>query len=391
MLHKIKEQIYINCIKMKKIKLCIISHFGYPLYNYKCKSSFGGGAEVQLYLLSKELAKHKELDINVITGNCKKNLNKRELFKDITLYKILPVEKKFINYLKGFVNLFFYLIKINPDIVIQRVGGIETGLCSIYCKLLNKIFIFSIAHKVDVTKGAKKQLHKYFYLLGLRNADLIIAQNKSQIIDLENWKKKKIPNIKTIKNGYEINEFKILKKKRKYILWVGRAVKWKRPEKFIKLASKFPNEKFLMVCQKDNNNEYWKELSKKVNDFPNLELKEFIPFRRIDRFFRNSKVLINTSTYEGFPNTFLQAFKNKTPVISLNVDPDKILTTEHLGFNCHNDFNNMKIFLKLILENAELSQSYSNNAFLFVKKYHNIRDICLEWINLIKKIIRYYK
>ena len=38
-----------------------------------------------------------------------------------------------------------------------------------------------------------------------------------------------------------------------------------------------------------------------------------------------SKILINTSSFEGFPNTFVQAWANGVPVISLKVDPDNII------------------------------------------------------------------
>ncbi|KKK62284.1 hypothetical protein LCGC14_3005850, partial [marine sediment metagenome] len=54
----------------KSLKICFISHFGYPLYNPQCEDYSGiGGSEVQLYLLSKEFSKKNNTKIYVITGN----------------------------------------------------------------------------------------------------------------------------------------------------------------------------------------------------------------------------------------------------------------------------------------------------------------------------------
>ena len=39
----------------------------------------------------------------------------------------------------------------------------------------------------------------------------------------------------------------------------------------------------------------------------NLELYEDVPWNKIDTYFSNARVFVNTSTHEGFPNTFVQA------------------------------------------------------------------------------------
>jgi len=369
---------------MKKIKLCIISHFGYPLYNKECKALFGGGAEVQLYLLSKEFAKEDYLDVNILNGEFNSAKSTIEIFENIKIYKVLPIKRKFINYPIALFKFFKFLKIINPDIIIQRAAGVITGLSALFSFLFKKKFIYSISSKSNVDGSAVKGILGKIYMFGLNRASYIIAQNNEQVKLINRLKKLSGKNIKVINSGYEIEDKKI--KNKNFILWVGRAIQLKQPEKFINLANKFPKEKFLMICYKDYDEDYWKKIYTKSLNIPNLKFFNFIPFHNIDTYFQESKIFINTSKYEGFPNTFIQAFKNKTPIVSLNVDPDNILTKNKIGFFCDDDFSKMEDFVKLLLEDNEIFESYSNNAYFYAKNNHEIKEISNEWVKLIKQI-----
>ncbi len=373
------------CYKNTKIiKVCIVSHWGYPLYNKKCKDTFGGGSAVQLYLLSKAFANNKNFNIHIMTGNHDMTKNRIEFIENILLYSILPIKRTFLNYFRYILNIFKYLILINPDVVIQRGSGVKTGLIALYCKLFKKKFIYSVASAKDVNGVSERGLKGKFFKFGIDNADFIVAQNDDHINELETYKQKKFKNLKVIRSGYEINEIDI--KFNESILWVGRAIKLKRPDLFLKLAQKFPNEKFIIICYKRKKDiDYWKSIYNEAKKIFNLEFIEFVPFHKIANYFKEAKIFINTSTYEGFPNTFIQAFMNKIPVISLNVDPDDIITENKTGFFCNDDFNKMEENLKLILENKELYKQYSNNSYNYAKKNHDIKKISDEWFLLIRE------
>ncbi|MFX1363464.1 MAG: glycosyltransferase family 4 protein [Promethearchaeota archaeon] len=364
----------------KKLKICIVSPRIYSLFNNQCKVPYGG-AEVQLYLLSKEFVKNEFIKLTIITGDYDLKKAKIEYHNNLLLYITQPLSKKFINFLKRPILLFLTLKNINPNIVIQRVGGIETGICAFYAKLFKKKFIFSIAHEYDVIKNGNIGISGFFYRYGLKNADFIVAQSKSQISKLESWRKKKINNIKVIKSGYSISNLDI--KEKNNILWVGRAAKWKRPELFLKLAEKLPNEQFIIICNKSTDMAYWNKIFLESKVMENIEFIKYIPFNNIEDFFRKAKIFISTSLKEGFPNTFIQALKNRTPIISLNVDPDKFLTKNKIGFFCNDNFIEMVKNLKLLIENHELYENYSLNALLYVQKHHDISIIGNKWIKLI--------
>ena len=371
---------------MEIIKICIISHFGYPLYIENYFSKFGGGSEVQLYLLSKEFSRNENIEVNVITGNYGERNNNFEVKNKIKIYKVLPLKRCVINYFKFVFNFFYYLQKINPDIVIQRSISITTLLTAFYCKIFNKKFIYSIANKPDVEDSIKKGVMYKIFRFGLRNADFIVAQNNEQMKLLHGLGYKSSSQALILKSGYPIrNEEDTIGKSD--ILWVGRAVNWKRPELFLKLALIFKNRSFTMICSKYINQEYWEDLKNLSKKISNLKFIEFVKFSEIDDYFKKAKVYINTSIYEGFPNTFLQAFKYGTPVISLNVNPNNIFDKYNIGYYCNNNFDLLKEKLSELMQNSALQEMVGRNSYSYVSKFHDIEIIGKYWIKLINFIM----
>ena len=370
-------------MKLKKTKLCFIDFFAYPLFNPKSKIIFGG-AQIQLYLLAKELAKDKKFKISFLTDNrqdnCQSLINSINVisfqrsinysFKIINFLNKLPL----LSYLFYTTRLFFIFKKINADIYFQRAASAETGLIALIAKITKKKFVFMVAHQNDLNGQFVKnnKLKGKLYLFGLKLADQIVCQTKHQYKMIQKSLRSKSV---IIPSGYPINKTRLKKTKKHTVLWVARAETWKNPEEFIRLATKFPKQKFTMICPPaENNPVYFNSIKLKANQVSNLTFIRQIPFNQIDTYFQQAKIFISTSDAEGFPNTFIQAAKNFCSILSFKVNPDNILTNHQLGFFAKANKDQLINFLKKLINNRNLRQKLNSNAYQYISANHLIKN-----------------
>jgi glycosyltransferase involved in cell wall biosynthesis len=360
------------------MKICFIAPKAYQLFNEKVKSTFGG-AEVQLSLLAKEISQDRKFEVNFMVADY--GQGGLENYNNVRVWKSLNFKD---NIFKQIYNFFKIFKKINADIYIQRTLTPQSGLISLYCKFRRKKFIYMVAHdsETDGThKIYKNKFKSFFANLTFKLANKIIVQNeyqKNNILKRYN----KLPE--KLDSSYEIK--KIKEGNKNGVLWVGRSEDWKRPELFLELAKEFSEEKFIMICPPSTNQSYLsKEIESKAEKIKNLIFYKFIPFKEIDEFFHNAKLFVNTSTQEGFPNTFIQAAKNKTPILSLNVDPDNFIEKFNCGFYCNNDFNTLNSKIKDVMNNEKLYNHISENAYRYVKENHNIKINVNKFLKIILK------
>ena len=315
---------------MKPIKVCLISLKSYPLFT-KNSTAYFGGAEVQISLIARELAKDKRFRVSLITSN----------------YGQPPVVERgrLTLYKTKLFDLPTILKTANADIYVERTVNPKVLLTGWWCRLFKKKFVYMVAHDWDCTASS------------LKLADLIIAQHQDQSFALkENLKLKSLvmPPLIKIKTGKKTL-------KRQYILWVGRADEWKKPLDFIDLARCYPQEKFVMICRAG-------KIKIQPVSLPNLQFFAAVPFTDINQFFTRAKVLVNTSTAEGFPNTFLQAGAAGIPILSFKVNPNRYIDKYHCGLIGAS-------FLKQMLNNPKRLKTMGQNHYQYVKKHHNFKNL----------------
>lgn len=364
------------------MKICFIAPRAYQLFNPSIKSVFGG-AEVQLSLLAKEVSTIEGIQTSFMVADF--GQEKIETFDRVKVWRSINFQKNIFSQIFGFFSVFR---KINADVYVQRTITPFSAIIGIYCKLKNKKFIYMVANDTE-TDGTHRiftsKIKKWVCELCFSVATIIISQNSYQA---DNLLKRHKQNSILIRSGYPMPLSMDQLPEKDFHLWVGRAELIKQPFLFINLAKHFPGEQFVMICPQivNGNTDYYQEIQSQAAELKNLRFIDFVPFAEIDTYFQQAKTFINTSETEGFPNTFIQAAKNATPVFSLEVNPDKLLDTYQFGIACHGSTEELQREFSSLISNEAKYAEMSKNAFKYAQEHHNIENIAHRLIELIQEI-----
>lgn len=348
------------------MKICIIAPKAYQLFNPNVASTFGG-AEVQLFLLSQELHAQGH---NVMVVTADYGQQPVEVHSDIQVYKSFeftqPVWKRF-------ARLFRIVRSIDADAYIQRTLTPFAAVMALYALLRRKKSVYMIAHDGEVAGS-----HSIYSSLFGRAAAWIAFHLSTVVITQNTYQQEALTDRSGIRavhiaSGYPLTT-RTDHEKQIDVLWVGRAEEWKQPTVFIEIAKLFPDKRFTMIAPAATADPlYATKLKKSAANIPNLTFIDYVPFQDIQKYFDQSHIYMLTSVAEGFPNTFIQAALAGVPVLSLQVNPNNVLSGDAAIGVCTNG-NTGKLIdeLKNLSENNTEYARLSANARSYAEQHHNI-------------------
>jgi glycosyltransferase involved in cell wall biosynthesis len=357
---------------------------------FLCANFTKGGAGNSIIRLCKELKK-KKYEISIICLNkfsylseikntnikifkIKKNkiifsifIIKNILFKIINKkYKNILISN--INYTNVISVLFFRKINILKIILVERTPLKELDLYNSFVDFFKKNII--------------KFLIKNFY----KNSDKIICNSKYMSNDF--FRRYRIksdtinpPSLLNYNNSTKNKNYN--KKQTLVMITICRLSFEKNLKILIKSLGnlKFTNFK-LIICGSGNDMNKLKILSKKIGLEKKIKFTGYT--EKVNYYLKQSHLYINSSLFEGFPNSVVEAINYNLPIISSqsfgginDILPNKNYGTIINNFNANNlsraielFYNNPKIFYKKseIAKKNIINFSLENN----VKNYDNL-------------------
>jgi glycosyltransferase involved in cell wall biosynthesis len=223
------------------------------------------------------------------------------------------------------------------------------------------------------------------YRYGVRHSDCVVCQTTHQ---------KELLRKSIKKDGHLIKNIYIppvVKNKKdnslKKVLWVKRIGREKKPELFLELAKDIPDAEFIMVGGPSTIDiQYYNHIKQKASAIENIKFVGSVPHGQMDKYYAEASILVNLSPREGFPNTFLEAWGNHTPVVSLNFDPDGLISKYELGIQSEN-YKNLVNDIHKLLDNMELRSNMGINGRMYVEKEHNVGRIVSEYEKLFETLL----
>ncbi|MEM1142990.1 MAG: glycosyltransferase family 4 protein [Pseudomonadota bacterium] len=283
---------------------------------------------------------------------------------------------------------------IRPDVVINRVGNAITGICAHYAKTTDTPMIWHVANITDLQRFRPPRgrtlpfsfLNKKLLEYGVRNATAIVTQARYQSSMLEDRFARHanavIPNFHP---GVE----EALTSDRPYVLWVANVKPRKQPEYFIRMVEMIgstSDARFLLVGRAEHPR-YEAEIQSRIKPIANLEWCGELPIGHVNQLLAKSQVFVNTSRFEGFPNTFIQAWQREVPVVSLEFDPDGVLEQEGIGFHSRNLTRLCEDVLKLLKDPAQ-RQDIGRRASDYAAHHHGLKPNIDRYAQLIESLVK---
>jgi glycosyltransferase involved in cell wall biosynthesis len=216
----------------------------------------------------------------------------------------------------------------------QNSAEYVTGQVALWAKRRGRRFVFSVAGDRDVRPDLpvlQNLRERVFYRYGLRRADRLIAQTRTQqrmlrdAFDLD-ADVLPMPCIGPAPGEYAPPP---APGPEAGVLWLGRLTGVKRPDLFLDLAEACPDLRFDLVGP-TSGEAYSRRTVERARGLANVAYHGPAPRDQVARFYRRAACLCCTSDHEGFPNTFLEAWSHGLPVVS-RIDPDGLIAEQDLG------------------------------------------------------------
>jgi glycosyltransferase involved in cell wall biosynthesis len=241
------------------------------------------------------------------------------------------------------VPLYRALRALRPQVVYQRVACGYSGISAWYARRSGARMIWHVAHDTDVMLQrldpgrnlVRRFLETTSIEYAIRNADHIVTQTEYQAQLLKQNHKRVADGV--VRNFQPEPIEELDKSGTPMVLWVANFKRWKQPELFVALANDLRDlgsVRFVMAgaAASGSGSVDWNaSVMRQISAAPNIDYLGPLSQTEINRLFARAHVFVNTSTSEGFPNTFIQAWMREVPVVSLNVDPDHVLSSEGMG------------------------------------------------------------
>ncbi len=346
-----------------RLSVCVVSLIAYTYFRNVDDIS-PGGAERQLYLLSQQL--RDEFDVHFVVGDY--GQPKTERRDGVTLHRAYTPTDEQAAYrrLPDLARLFDAMRRADADVYVFRGDRLKATLTYAFARLLGSEWVYNLAVDSHAESDADRtDPVAMAFRRVIRDADGIVAQSPRQQRRLrESFGVEST----VVPNGYPPVEEDASRADAdgeaaspgtddEFFLYVGRINReQKRPHLFLDLAERLPDVRFLLVGAEENDPAYYDRIARRADRLDNVRFPGKVPPDEVYDYYDRAYALVNTSTQEGFPNTFLEAWRSETPVVSLDVDPGRFLGGESVGY-ADGDFERLTAIARRLADTPDLRES----------------------------------
>jgi glycosyltransferase involved in cell wall biosynthesis len=226
------------------------------------------------------------------------------------------------------------LREADADLYYHNCAEYITGQVAWWCRRHQRRFVYSVASDPECDPRLPMLPHlreRALFRYGLRHADRIIVQTDRQHDRLRrDWGLDSV----VLKMPVTFKPGPLpagAPGGQSRVVWVGRISAEKRLDRLLAIAAQLPQTTFDIAGGVDAAFTAGHSLIEQARTRQNVRVLGQIARDRMPAVYEGATCLLCTSDYEGFPNTFLEAWTHGVPVVS-TIDPDGLIASERLGY-----------------------------------------------------------
>lgn len=302
--------------------VCFVSLAAYAYFDPDAGAS-PGGAERQLSLVGTELA--DEFDVSFVVGDYGQPACERR--DGVVLHRAYTPAAEASVPRRGaqLVALYRAMRRADADVYVFRGEPLRAAVTYGLARVLGRRMVYNLARDSQATASSEGPAGA-LYRRVLAGADGVVAQTPFQRREL---RRSNGIDATVVPNGYPATESALPHEEREFVLSVGRIDRdQKRPHLFLELARRLPEEQFVLVGPRTDDDAYCDRIAREASELDNVAYPGVVDPEEVLEYYERAVALVNTASQEGFPNTFLEAWRVATPVLGLDVDPARYLDSD---------------------------------------------------------------
>jgi len=348
-----------------------------------------GGAEVQVKHLATYIASREGFEAHVIVENS--GQPEREVVDGVTLWRLAqPPERASVmgsawRKIGSAVNLWRRIRSLRAGAYAQFSAGAETGIVQHAAHSIGAAFVYRISSDSECEPPWSRGggIVAWLYRRGLARADAVISQHSAQ---QEAARRTFGRETVVVPSVFPFPPFEPAEGT--MVLWAGRCGAPKRPGLLLQLARALPGAQFLMVAPPSDREEaLFERIRSEAAALPNVEFLPGVAHGEIAVQYRRAAILVNTSDYEGMPNTFLEAAAYGLAIVSLNADPDGMLAKEAAGICAEGDFDRLERDIRHLCADVSRRNDLAQRGREILVARHDVRHVGPKFLHLVQNAI----
>lgn len=349
-------------------KICFVGLENLPVLAREYNHHGIGGEQVQQTLLATAFAK-RGYEVSMVTADY--GQRDGEVWRGVRVHKAyrsnsgIPIFR-FLH--PRWTKTWAALKRANADVYYTSCAGMMVGLIAIFCRIYGRGLVFRLASNRDVDPlltGIRYIRDKKLYLYGLKASNVVLSQHKYQQ-ELLYHHFGVCSNIAEMVVDPPVKNLP-LSLRDIPVLWVSNLRNLKRPELMLEVAKQLTHWHHHMIGgPQKGSHDLFDVIVQGAAHIPNLTFHGQIPYHDVGDFYDRSRLFVNTSDVEGFPNSYLQSWRRGVPVVAF-FDPDGLIAREGLGF---------------VVASVEEMSKVINRILMDEKEWNLISDRCRRYMEL---------